>query len=65
MYAFTAVLGLDIYAKIGEGYPKTWRKSTFSRKSLGYENVIASRYTLAYMWLTYPRECANAEHIFI
>ena len=45
--SFTAVSGLDFTAKIGEGYPKNWRKSTVSSESLAFENVIAPRYTLA------------------
>ena len=47
VYAFTAVSGSNFTAKIVEGYRKNWRKSTVSRESLGFENVIAPRYTLA------------------
>ena len=43
---FTAVSRSDVTASIGEGYPKKWQKSV-SHDSLGFENVIAPRYTIA------------------
>ena len=64
MYAFTAGSRSDFTAKLGEVYPKNWRKSV-SRDSLGFKNVIAPRYTVAKIWLTDPREYANAEHILV